>query len=544
MKFPAVFYDAGEGQSVALDRMSPALILGFACYWAWNYSLLSQTNIFSYNSAMPSAYTDSVAATLASHLFSLLIYGVFYEQAHDFFEGAERRRHNRLVGCVIATCGTCFTALCTLLPGSPTFILVLSGCLTGFGAAILLISFGVSFSVCDLPVIALASGISIMLGILIFLGLAYLVEVEARLGAICCCGLPSLALIGLNISSAKVVDHLSFASFTTHAQVRPFLGHICIPAFFVGMLGALLRDCAIDALQTNSLTNGYGLAIALAALACCALITLAVLSGHYSTQFPFRVVIPVLPLALAYVLVLPNGASPATTGIFIGCSITMEISLWIMLAYIAEAYRIGSFTMFGFGWAARGFGAFTALVFTHQGSEAMQAYGTNEHAICIAALVLLVVLPHFLPTVSEMRRMPAETMEHHETFLTEREFAAVAELRKEELTEEENEPPAPNQPAEPPAPAEPGTPDPHEHFNRQCGQVANTYLLTTRETEVLLLLARGHSAGSIRERLYISEGTVNTHMRNIYRKLNVHSQQELIDLVESASATTRQPEFF
>ena len=32
--------------------------------------------------------------------------------------------------------------------------------------------------------------------------------------------------------------------------------------------------------------------------------------------------------------------------------------------------------------------------------------------------------------------------------------------------------------------------------------------------------------------LYISEGTAKTHIRHIYRKLNIHSQQDLIHLID------------
>ena len=42
------------------------------------------------------------------------------------------------------------------------------------------------------------------------------------------------------------------------------------------------------------------------------------------------------------------------------------------------------------------------------------------------------------------------------------------------------------------------------------------------------------------ERLIISANTVKTHTRHIYKKIDVHSQQELIDLVEElAHAATR-----
>lgn len=71
-------------------------------------------------------------------------------------------------------------------------------------------------------------------------------------------------------------------------------------------------------------------------------------------------------------------------------------------------------------------------------------------------------------------------------------------------------------------------------FRGKCETVANTFLLSSRETEVLFLLAKGHNAAYIQEQLYISEGTAKTHIRHIYRKLDVHNQQELMRIVEDA----------
>jgi len=47
--------------------------------------------------------------------------------------------------------------------------------------------------------------------------------------------------------------------------------------------------------------------------------------------------------------------------------------------------------------------------------------------------------------------------------------------------------------------------------------------LTPREIEVLRLLARGCSYAVIAAELQISEHTVTTHIKNTYRKLDVHS---------------------
>ena len=47
--------------------------------------------------------------------------------------------------------------------------------------------------------------------------------------------------------------------------------------------------------------------------------------------------------------------------------------------------------------------------------------------------------------------------------------------------------------------------------------------LTPREIEVLRLLACGLTYALIADRLGISEHTVTTHIKNTYRKLDVHS---------------------
>ena len=47
--------------------------------------------------------------------------------------------------------------------------------------------------------------------------------------------------------------------------------------------------------------------------------------------------------------------------------------------------------------------------------------------------------------------------------------------------------------------------------------------LTRREIEVLRLLARGLTYALIADQLGISEHTVTTHIKNTYRKLDVHS---------------------
>jgi DNA-binding NarL/FixJ family response regulator len=54
--------------------------------------------------------------------------------------------------------------------------------------------------------------------------------------------------------------------------------------------------------------------------------------------------------------------------------------------------------------------------------------------------------------------------------------------------------------------------------------------LTEREREVFELAAQGLDRSSIAQRLFISVGTVRSHLQRVFRKLDVHSQAEVVAL--------------
>lgn len=55
-----------------------------------------------------------------------------------------------------------------------------------------------------------------------------------------------------------------------------------------------------------------------------------------------------------------------------------------------------------------------------------------------------------------------------------------------------------------------------------------TIVLTEREREVLYLLAAGRSIKQIADELVISQNTVNSHLKNLYDKLEVNSRSEAV----------------
>ncbi len=68
---------------------------------------------------------------------------------------------------------------------------------------------------------------------------------------------------------------------------------------------------------------------------------------------------------------------------------------------------------------------------------------------------------------------------------------------------------------------DPGHPELQDEFRKRLG-------LSRREQEVLVLISQGLSSQRIGQTLYISKHTVETHRKNILRKLDFNSSTELV----------------
>lgn len=61
--------------------------------------------------------------------------------------------------------------------------------------------------------------------------------------------------------------------------------------------------------------------------------------------------------------------------------------------------------------------------------------------------------------------------------------------------------------------------------------IKSTFHLSNREVDTMRLAYRNMPTKEIAERLYVAESTVNSHLKGIYRKCDVHSRKELIALI-------------
>ena len=82
-------------------------------------------------------------------------------------------------------------------------------------------------------------------------------------------------------------------------------------------------------------------------------------------------------------------------------------------------------------------------------------------------------------------------------------------------------------------PSIPPSSTPSTALDERCDYVRQHFGLTERETDMVRLLAHGRSKTSISKELFISENTVKSYTRNVYSKLNIHSKQQLLDILDN-----------
>lgn len=100
------------------------------------------------------------------------------------------------------------------------------------------------------------------------------------------------------------------------------------------------------------------------------------------------------------------------------------------------------------------------------------------------------------------------------------------------------------EPAGSPLPPEPATrktaPSPSGPALR-ARIVQRDFQLSDRETEILELILRGKNVPAIAEELVISQNTVRSHVKRIYRATGIHTRQELISHCESIDQKRDRP---
>ena len=74
----------------------------------------------------------------------------------------------------------------------------------------------------------------------------------------------------------------------------------------------------------------------------------------------------------------------------------------------------------------------------------------------------------------------------------------------------------------------------------RCDAISKEKGLSAREQEVLLLLAQHKTISDIENELIVANGTVKAHIRHIYQKLDIHSREELFEMLGTQACEEKQ----
>ena len=550
-KMPRIKIEFEEDESYAIGKISAGFVIGFALRLFWPF--LTILGAYTFTNQNVVQYADVLnLASVGAFGCTMLVYGIFLEQLRKMFSTPKKRDTNRLFAAGIMVLGVLLIIFANVSPAAALPMLVIAGVLTGVGSAMLMMSYGVSASICDAASVALSASLSFFIALTLFAIVACTLQGHPVLCCILAAITPFIEWLCLHESSKNLIDRLHFNSITIPVRL-PLLGiHIVTPCF---MLGIALAVCRL-LMMNLSIDGDFDMAssVVLGAVVAFAFIAIAVLTQRQHSRFMWRVLAPLIAAGLLVLTVVNLQSSPYDALLFTCFYILIACSVWVTLADISQRYRISAFTVFGLGYGSLLLGE--TLAFAAEAYESTFANMFMDSPRVTALLFFLIITGiMLLPRDSEVRKTlikghfcPAINAEMIEDDLllgfNESEFNnAVAKKQAEDeqmaAGDESSKMPESASPAQgEQTTAMQDNDESASHgklgrYKRKCAAVADTYLLSRKEAEVLFLLAKGRNAAAIQEALYIAPGTANTHMRHIYRKLDVHSQQELIALVES-----------
>lgn len=324
-------------------------------------------------------------------------------------------------------------------------------------------------------------------------------------GIIALAVLPALASFLSSLGSAQ--DDSSQEENATQRPSREALRSI---GLFIVMLGGLSTAVAISLgycannLEISTIQTGMRVCVALRLVT---MLILLVLVAWKLRSVPLASICVIAASLIAAVLALFPVLEIDSVVIFIivnTISSFFDLTVWCLISFIAGKQRLPHLSIFSLGYGAITLGLGLGWRAAIDVMPIMSQSGTDIAIyVTLAILVLIFVMLTF--SGSRFNLIFPQNAGKEFSLKSEEGLKSVIEIV---------EPTRGNRP-----------------WKRACKIVTSRADLSPRECDVFTLLSTGYTAEAIAELLSISPNTVRTHIHNIYAKLEIHSRQELIDMV-------------
>ena len=334
-------------------------------------------------------------------------------------------------------------------------------------------------------------------------------------------------------SSGKAPGEVTAGSRELHALPWRSLGVIAVAALVGNVMASVIMGTSYEG--ADSLYPG-GIALC-ACIATMALVPLTAERTAFSVAQLYRITVTFSVVGLVAILVLGAAAVPVGGALVQGCTLFFQPLVYVVVTRSTRLQGLSPLVAFGVGQAL-----ISAVVLAGNLAGKLLFQVAGETPLLLSAVCGAGVLALFFMVVARAAQVGEEGNEEKDGGTEEMEaetrgadrvndaaagrgssgVAAGERLFEDGGTTEAATLPNGDCAAGVGAQGE----DSAAVFARAVG-------LTARETEILSLLVRGRTLPYIANELFVTTGTVKTHVRHIYEKALVNNRQELLDKVEA-----------
>ncbi len=411
------------------------------------------------------------------------------------------------LGTLFAAFGTAWLAVEQSQPMASWLATAVIGVVTGFGQAVLFLAWGRVLSACQKEnVIAKICASFLMASI----GVCVLAMVPPPYGTL------ALAVFPLFSAYTLIRGHCSFETDSggldesecgpsAVAEGKRLLLRVCAGALLMGLLMGVLRCLAGGEVSFGEI---YAVSKLVASVICCLAVAFASRSViEFSAVY--RAIVLFMGLGIvSYPFLESSVAFVVVSRIGVSC---FEAFLWVLIVGFVKCFGLDSAKSTALCWASLTGGLCVGAI----AGNAFVKQGLLTIGSLTVALVLLFAL--FLMFLFVLSDRDIISLEGWGVFS--RNGSASTEMKRFA-----------------PVKMEDARETVSHVINRRSTEVAKQFGLSSREREITALLAMGKSRSQIGKDLYLSLGTVNTHVSHIYAKLGIHSKDELIGLFAAEEA--------
>lgn len=538
---------------------------GYGLHQAWIYSsMFDKGGIFGTGGLQAGPFNDQLSL---AYFVSILIYGLLLLIASILDTKLIRALHATPTLVAAALLGATGTLL--LLgsgaesPFDGSTLQIISGILTGTGSSILLLAWGIAFSRRDSASIIINGALSIAIGFGIY-GLV-LHQIPFPWGGVASALIP-FAEIALLLVLRRHVS-LDFDNRQLFFQPLPinharFVMRFGLPVFFLGVALGIMRQTSIETILPGSAFEDQALLFVTACVATVLImVTFLALGGDERWHIFFRPLIPFIAVTAIFIPFTTGGTSFWGTSVVLVGYMSFEALMWIFFSELSQRFRLSPIFVFGLGrgvMALAALGGSTLPLFT---GALGTPTGLGEMGTVLIVLVAMMLAYALLPDEHEMaaivavtpKRAAAQNLPRTPLIVVNEGDAATAVHTSDEAPEIADATSWERAVAS--ALADLGDPEEVLEALSAAATTANrgnapqeqgvdaegiedevegggVEAAATGAATPAPSPARGYKSSHIQQQLYISEGTAKTHIRHIYRKLNIHSQQDLIHLID------------